>query len=76
MRHESYCPRTAIYTVLIFDDFVTEADEHLIIDLLIRSRKKNCSSIYLTQSYFTAPKDIRLQCSILCSIKFQMREND
>jgi GTPase SAR1 family protein len=31
--------------LIIFDDFVTEADQHLIIDLLIRSRKKNCSLI-------------------------------
>jgi hypothetical protein len=49
--------------LIIFDDFVTEADQHLIIDLFIRSRKKNCSLIYLTQSYFSTPKDIRLQCN-------------
>jgi Ni2+-binding GTPase involved in maturation of urease and hydrogenase len=49
--------------LIIFDDFVTEADQHLIIDLFIRSRKKNCSVIYLTQSYFSTPKDIRLQCN-------------
>ena len=49
--------------LIIFDDFVTEADQHLIDDLFIRSRKKNCSLIYLTQSYFSTPKDIRLQCN-------------
>ncbi len=49
--------------LIIFDDFVTEADQHLIIDHFIRSRKKNCSLIYLTQSYFSTPKDIRLQCN-------------
>jgi hypothetical protein len=49
--------------LIIFDDFVTESDQHLIIDLFIRSRKKNCSLIYLTQSYFCTPKDIRLQCN-------------
>jgi hypothetical protein len=43
--------------------FVTEADQHLIIGLFIRSRKKNCPLIYLTQSYFSTPKDIRLQCN-------------
>jgi hypothetical protein len=32
--------------LIIFDDFVTEADQHLII-YLIRSRKKNRSLIYL-----------------------------
>jgi hypothetical protein len=49
--------------LIIFDDFVTETDQYLIIDLFIRSRKKNCSLIYLTQSYFSTPKDIRLQCN-------------
>ena len=49
--------------LVIFDDFVTEADQHLIEDLFIRGRKKNCSLIYLTQSYFSTPKDIRLQCN-------------
>ena len=49
--------------LIIFDDFVTEVDQYLIIDLFIRSRKKNCSLIYLTQSYFSTPKDIRLQCN-------------
>jgi len=49
--------------LIIFDDFVTESDQHVIIDLFIRSRKKNCSLIYLTQSYFSTPKDIRLQCN-------------
>jgi len=49
--------------LIIFDDFVTEVDQYLIIDLFIRSRKKNCSIIYLTQSYFSTPKDIRLQCN-------------
>jgi hypothetical protein len=46
--------------LIILDDFVTETDQHLIIDLFIRSRKKNCSLIYLT---FSTPKDIRLQCN-------------
>jgi hypothetical protein len=49
--------------LIIFDGFVTEKDEDLIIDLFIRGRKKNASVIYLTQSYFSTPKDIRLECS-------------
>ena len=49
--------------LIIFDDFVTESDQYLIEDLFIRGRKKNCSLIYLTQSYFSTPKDIRLQCN-------------
>ena len=38
--------------LVIFDDFVTEADQHSIEDLFIRGRKKNCSLIYLMQLFF------------------------
>ena len=40
--------------LVIFDDFVTEADQRLIQDLFIRGRKKNCSLIYLTQLFFNS----------------------
>jgi hypothetical protein len=46
--------------LIIFDDFVTQKDQNLIIDLFIRGRKKNTSVIYLTQTYFSTLKDIRL----------------
>lgn len=49
--------------LIIFDDFLTERDQSLIKDLFIRGRKKNCSVIYLTQSYYSTPKDIRLNCN-------------
>ena len=29
-------------------------------------RHKNCSVIYLSQSYYPTPKDIRLNCSHFC----------
>lgn len=47
--------------IIIFDDFVTEKDQDKIIDLFIRGRKKNCSIFYLSQSYFSIPKNVRLQ---------------
>ena len=49
--------------LIIFDDFVTEKDQDSIIELFTRGRKKNTSVIYLTQSYYSTPKDIRLQCN-------------
>lgn len=49
--------------LIIFDDFVTEKDQDTIIELFTRGRKKNASVIYLTQSYYSTPKDIRLQCN-------------
>lgn len=49
--------------IIIFDDFITEKNQDKIIDMFIRGRHKNASVIYLTQSYWTTPKDIRLNCS-------------
>lgn len=48
--------------LIIFDDFVTEKRHKKIEDYFIRGRKKNCSMIYITQSYTDVPKKIRLQC--------------
>jgi hypothetical protein len=49
--------------IIIFDDFVTERKQDKMIDCFIRGRHKNASVIYLSQSYFSTPKDIRLNCS-------------
>lgn len=56
--------------VIIFDDFVCEKNQAPIIDYFIRGRHKNCSVIYLSQSYYKTPKDIRLNCSHFCVYEF------
>lgn len=56
--------------VVIFDDFVCEKNQRPIIDYFIRGRHKNCSVIYLSQSYYKTPKDIRLNCSHFCVYEF------
>lgn len=48
-------------TIFIFDDFVKDKNQKEIEKYYIMARKKNCSMIYLSQSYFETPKDIRLQ---------------
>ena len=48
--------------VVIFDDSVCEKN-FSIVDYLIQGRHKNCSIIYLSQSFYKTPKDIRLNCS-------------
>ena len=35
-------------------------------EYFIRGRHKKCSVIYLSQSYYLTPKDIRLNCSHFC----------
>ena len=56
--------------VVIFDDFVCEKNQAPLIDYFIRGRHKNCSVIYLSQSFYKTPKDIRLNCSHFCIYYF------
>lgn len=48
--------------LVIFDDLCLDGNQDRIGQYFIRGRKKNVSSIYITQSYFKCPKTIRLQC--------------
>ena len=56
--------------IVIFDDFVCEKNQKPLIDYFIRGRHKNCSIIYLSQSFYGTPKDIRLNCSHFCIYEF------
>ena len=49
--------------IIIFDDYVCEKNQRDIVDYFIQGRHKNCSVIYLSQSFYKTPKDIRLNCS-------------
>ena len=51
--------------LIIFDDMIShvmsdEKSQKVLKDLLIRCRKLNISLCFLTQSYFSVPKDVRL----------------
>ena len=52
--------------IVIFDDYVCERNQKPLIEYFIGGRHKNCSVIYLSQSYYLTPKDIRLNCSHFC----------
>ena len=62
--------------ILIFDDMVCEKNQEDIIDYFTNGRLRNCSVIYLSQSYFKTPKDIRDNCSHFCVFDFLPRENN
>ena len=49
--------------IVIFDDFVCDRNQKPLVDYFIQGRHKNCCVIYLSQSYYKTPKDIRLNCS-------------
>ena len=56
--------------LVIFDDFVCDKNQRKIIDYFIQGRHKNCSVIYLSQSFYKTPKHIRLNCSHYCLYEF------
>ena len=56
--------------IVIFDDYVCEKNQKQLIDYFIRGRHKNCSVIYLSQSFYGTPRDIRLNCSHFCVYEF------
>ena len=50
---------------IVFDDMITDMLNNkklnpIVIELFIRGRKLNISLVFITQSYFVVPKDIRL----------------
>ena len=56
--------------IVIFDDYVCDKNQKPLIDYFIRGRHKNCSIIYISQSFYGTPKDIRLNCSHFCVYEF------
>ena len=47
----------------------------VVTELFIRGRKFNSSLVFITQSYFKVPKDVRLNSTHFLLLKFQIKEN-
>ena len=56
--------------IIIFDDYVCEKNQRQIVDYVIQGRHKNCSVIYLSQSFYKTPRELRLNCSHYCIYEF------
>ena len=50
----------SIQNLIIFDDMITERNLSKVSELFIRGRKSNCSLIFITQSYFDVPMQVRV----------------
>jgi len=50
-------------TCIIFDDISCDKNQDKIEQYFIRGRKNNITCIYLSQSFYRIPKDIRINCS-------------
>ena len=57
-------------TLIIFDDMVTDIKKHPIIsEYFIRGRKKSCSIMFLSQSFYNTPKIIRQNVNYVVILK-------
>ena len=52
--------------LVIFDDYVCDKNQTKLIDYFMQGRHKNCSVIYLSQSLFKTPLEIRKGCTHYC----------
>ena len=61
--------------LVIFDDYLNtgKKNDERIRDYFTNSRNKNCSCIYLSQSYYGTDKTIRLNCSHFFIFEFPSR---
>ena len=61
--------------LIIFDDMITDVMTNnkfqaIIKELFIRCRKLNISLVFITQSYFSVSKDVRLNSTKYCGYSF------
>ena len=61
--------------IVVFDDLLCESNQNSIINYFINGRHKNCCVIYLSQTFYKVPKDIRVNCSHLCIFRLDPKEN-
>ena len=62
---EDYNPIKKRKVLIVFDDMIADMINNkklnpVVIHLFIRGRKRNISIVFITQSYFKVPKDVRL----------------
>ena len=65
---DDYNPDKENKILIVFDDMIADMIHNkklnsVLTDLFIRGRKLNISLVFITQSYFKVPKDIRLNTS-------------
>ena len=70
-----YNPDKENKILTVFDDIIADMNQNkklnsIFTELFIRLRKLNMSLVFITQSYFKIPKDIKLNTTHLLSQKF------
>ena len=73
---EEHNPDKKCKIIIVFDDMLSnEKLNPTVTELLIRGRKLNISLVFITQSYFAVPKDIRLNSAHYFIMKISNKQN-
>ena len=75
---DDYNPKKKRKILIVFDDMIADMMTNkkfqaIIKELLIRCRKLNISLVFITQSYFSVPKDVRLNSTHYLIIKINTK---
>ena len=78
---DDYNPRRKRKILIVFDDMIADIMTNkkfqaIIKELFIRSRKLNKSLVFITQSYFSVPKEARLNSTHYLIMKIHSKENN
>ena len=73
-----YNPDKENEILIVFDDMIADMVHNkkldsLVTELFIRGRKSNISLVFITQSYFKVPKDVRLNTTLFFIAKIPNR---
>ena len=76
---DDYNPSRKRKILIVFDDMIADIMSNkkfqaIIKELFIRYRKKNISLEFITQSYFSVPKDVRLNSTLYLIMKINNRK--
>ena len=66
--------------LIVFDDMIADMIHNrklnsIVSELFIREKKLNVSLVFITQSYFKVPKDVKLNTSHFLLQKSRIKEN-
>ena len=76
---DNYNPNRKRKILIVFDDMIADIMtnkkcQSIIKELFIRYRKPNISLVFITQSYFSVPKDVRLNSTHYLIMKINNRK--
>ena len=76
---EEYNPNKKLKTLIFFDDMIDMVSNKklnpIVTELFIRGRKLNISFVFVTQSYFAVPKNVRLNSTHYFILKIRNKQN-